>query len=113
MTRAMKVVLAVLALAIGLNLVLASLWIDRSISLAYMEASARSSDQAMRSLERLLEQEWKGLPEAMLLEKLQRAAKQAQGGAGILIKKEGDIVSFDEACFRLNQGRLVRVGECS
>ncbi len=108
----MKIVLAVLALAIGLNLVLAYLWIDRSISLAYSQAGAQSSYQVMRSLERLLEQEWKGLPEAKLLEKLQRAAKQAQGGAEILIKKEGDIVSFDDACFKLDHGRVGRVGEC-
>ncbi|WP_157771970.1 Imm58 family immunity protein [Ralstonia solanacearum] len=108
----MKIVLAVLAVAIGLNVVLAYLWIDRSITLTYIQASEQSSSQMVRSFERLLEQEWKGLSEAQLLEKLHRVVERDPDGAKSVIKEDGDVISFDDVCFKLNHGHVGRVGDC-
>ncbi len=94
MTRAMKIVLAVLAVAIGLNGVLAYLWIDRSITVTYLDASEQSSSQMVRSLERLLEQEWSGLSEAQLLEKLHRVEERDPDDAKSVIKKDGDVINI-------------------
>ncbi|ASL76760.1 hypothetical protein CYD94_24765 (plasmid) [Ralstonia solanacearum] len=112
MTRAMKLVLAVLAVAIGLDLVLAYFWIDRSITVTYMKASEESSSQLTQSLERLLEQEWKGLSEVQLVEKLHRAAERDIDGAKRTIEKDGDVINFDGVCFKLVSGHVGRVGDC-
>ncbi len=112
MTRAMKLVLAVLAVAIGLDLVLAYFWIDRSITVTYLKASEESSSQLMQRLERLLEQEWRGLSEVQLLEKLHRAEEGEVDDAKPILKKEGDVINFDGVCFKLVSGHVGRVGDC-
>ena len=88
-------------------LVLAYLWIDRSISLAYSKQSFESTNNAMRRVELVLEREWKGLPEAEVLKRLKAAYPQE---AEVVVKQEGSVIWLDEVSFNIEDGRLKSIG---
>ncbi|MDB0527631.1 Imm58 family immunity protein [Ralstonia solanacearum] len=110
MTKAMKAVAAILVFAMGAVVVLAYLWIDRSISLSYARQSERTANQSVRGLELILEREWRGLPEPEVLQKLNAVAALG-AGAKIVVKKEGNVIWFDEVRFNLDEGRLKSIGD--
>ncbi len=89
--------------------VLAYLWIDRSISLSYARQSADSDSASTRRLERLLGTAWNGMPESVVLEKLQAEAAR-HPNENIVVKKEADAIWFDETRFNFEQGKLKSVG---
>ncbi|KAG8154873.1 Imm58 family immunity protein [Burkholderia catarinensis] len=90
-------------------LVLTYLWIDRSISLTYSRQSTDAASSAMRGLERVLAQEWRDLPEAEVLRRLQAAFPSGPGGRPV-VKKEGDVIWLDEVPFYIEKGRLKSIG---
>lgn len=107
----MKTKLMAAALMVSLLgcVVLAYLWIDRSISLSYARQSADADSAATRRLERLLGIAWKGMPESAVLEKL-RAEAARDPAENIVINKEADVIWFDETRFNFEQGKLKSVG---
>ncbi len=110
MTKASYLLLALLAVALAACAVFAYLWIDRAISLSYLQQSFATENNAVRRLQSLLEREWKGQPEAQVLLKLKNAASSAPQPQPIVKQEEGAIW-FDEIRFNIEQGRLVSVGE--
>lgn len=109
MSRAMKAMtLAVVVLTVAC-LVLAYLWIDRSVSLAYSRQSAESTSSALHGLERVLEHEWRDLPEAEVLKRLQAAFPQ-EAAATSIVKKEGAVIWLDNVPFNFENGRLKSIG---
>jgi hypothetical protein len=89
--------------------VLAYLWIDRSISLSYARQSDDADIASTRRLERLLGVAWVGMTENAVLEKLQAEADR-HPAENIVVKKEGDVIWFDETRFNFEQGKLKSVG---
>ncbi len=110
MTKITYLWMALLAAALLGCAVLAYLWVDRSISLSYARQSAETSDNSIRHLERLLEEEWRGMPEAKVLQKLQNAAARVPAEK-VVIKNEEGIIWFDEVRFNLVHGQLNSIGE--
>ena len=110
MTKITYVLMALLAAAVLACAVLAYLWIDRSISLSYARQGAETANNAVRQLERLLEEEWRGMPEAQVLLKLQKAAARMPN-AKVVIKKEEGVIWFDEVRFSLEKGQLSSIGD--
>lgn len=98
---------ALVASLIGCAL-FAYLWIDRSISLSYLNQSIDASNVALRRLEDLLGNEWSGMLEKSVLEKLQAEAVR-HPNEKIVIKKENDVIWFDEIRFSFEQGRLKKI----
>jgi hypothetical protein len=105
----MKVVAIALIFSLLGCVVFAYLWIDRSISLSYARQGADADHAAVRRLELLLGVTWKGMPESAVLEKLQAEAAR-HPAESIVVKKEADVIWFDETQFHFEQGRLKRVG---
>ena len=91
-------------------LVLAYLWIDRSISLTYMQQSYEAEHSAVESLQKLIASEWKGMPVAQLQMKLEQAAAQMPERA-VVVKKEDESIWFDQVAFNIKQGKLDSVGK--
>ncbi|PRH49231.1 hypothetical protein C6V05_07095 [Burkholderia multivorans] len=94
---------------IGLCLILAYFWIDRSISLDYSRQSEDAANNALRGLEHVLEQEWHDLPEAEVLRRLQ-AAFPSSATARPIVEKDGDVVWLDEIPFYIEKGSLKSIG---
>lgn len=90
-------------------LFLTCLWLDRSISLAYSREDAESADKAIRGLERVLEREWRGLPEAEVVKRLRATFPKGTAG-NIIVKKEGAIIWLDEVPFNIENGKLKSIG---
>ncbi|WP_392389099.1 Imm58 family immunity protein [Burkholderia multivorans] len=90
-------------------LILAYFWIDRSISLDYSRQSEDAANNALRGLEHVLEQEWRGLPEAEVLRRLQ-AAFPSSSTARPIVEKDGDVVWLDEIPFYIEKGNLKSIG---
>lgn len=86
---------------------LAYLWIDRSITLSYLEASHETTADALSRVSLLLEGEWNGLSEADLLRKLREANRRSEGEA--LIKREENVIWFDTIRFEFESGRLRKI----
>lgn len=86
-------------------MVFAYLWIDRSITLTYLNQDVETSNNAMRHLELLLEGEWHGMSENNILQKLELAAARSPNKK-ILIKKDGKIIWFDNIQFNFESGRF-------
>lgn len=91
-------------------LVLAYLWIDRSISLTYMQQSYETEHSSVESLQKLIASEWKGMPAAQLQMKLEQAAAQMPKRA-VVVKKEDESIWFDQVAFNIKQGKLDSVGK--
>lgn len=89
-------------------MVFAYLWIDRSITLAYVNQDVETSNNAMRHLELLLEGEWRGIPENNILQKLELAAAR-NPNKKILIKKDGEVIWFDNIQFNFESGRFKKI----
>lgn len=89
--------------------VFAYLWIDRSITLSYVNHGADASSAAAHRMEALLANEWRGMPEGVVLEKLQAEAAR-QPSKSILVKKENGVIWFDDTRFNFEAGRLKSVG---
>ncbi|MBN6733671.1 Imm58 family immunity protein [Burkholderia multivorans] len=83
-----KAATSIILMLIGLCLILAYFWMDRSISLDYSRQSEDAANNALRGLEHVLEQEWRGLPEAEVLRRLQ-AAFPSSPTARPIVEKEG------------------------
>ena len=90
-------------------MVLAYLWIDRSISLNYAKQSLDMEINVNNGLESLLQEEWRGLPEAEVMQKLKKTA--AMEKREVIIKKEGAIVWYDDIPFTFEKDRLAKVGK--
>mgnify|MGYP002813822862 CR=1 FL=1 len=88
----------------------AYLWIDRSISLGYAIQSTETANNAVRRLEGLLQENWRGLPEAEVLQKLQKAATRMPGPK-VVVKREDGVIWFDDVRFNFEQGLLSSVGD--
>ncbi|QBB71974.1 hypothetical protein ELE36_17280 [Pseudolysobacter antarcticus] len=109
MTKATWVTLAFLCVSVMANVMLAYLWIDRSLTLSYVSQSADSSADALQNLMRVLETEWRGLPESDVLQKLQKTLSQSPK-ADLYIKKDEGIIWFGNVPFYLEQGALKHIG---
>lgn len=107
---------ATLSIALGVGLlacaVLAYLWIDRSISLSYMKQSYETERSSVESLQTMLALEWKGIPEGHLQKKLEDMAER-MANRNIIVKREGEIIWFDQVAFYIKDGRLDGVGSPS
>ncbi|MCD9230636.1 Imm58 family immunity protein [Ralstonia pseudosolanacearum] len=99
-----------LAFAVSASILFAYLWIDRSISLSYARQGEDTAIGTVRGLELILEHEWRGLPEPEVFHKLNAVAAQG-AGAKIVVKKEGNIIWFDEVRFNFDEGRLKSIGD--
>jgi hypothetical protein len=88
---------------------LAYLWIDRSISLGYLQQSYDTERSSVESLQKLVALEWKGLPEDQIKKKLEKAASQMPG-RGVVVKKEGSVIWFDQVAFNIKKGKLDTIG---
>ncbi|MHA6833783.1 Imm58 family immunity protein [Ralstonia pseudosolanacearum] len=110
MTKAMKAIIVMLALFASLSILFAYLWIDRSISLSYARQGEDVAIQTAHGLELVIEREWRGLPESEVLQKLNAVVAKG-AGAKIVVKKEGDVIWFDEVRFNLEEGRLKSIGD--
>lgn len=107
----MLVVLLVIAFVICFLgcIFFAYLWIDTSISLAYSDTSYQKSLGLKHALS-LLENEWVGISESELLEKLKaEAAHQPDEKIVIFKDDESDTIVFDTIYFELESGKLKRI----
>ncbi len=86
------------------------LWIDRSISLAYLSASHDSTVMAYNKISSLLENEWRGISEQELRILLE-AEINRQRDLNIIIdtNSEEGAVWFDEIKFEFELGKLKRI----
>lgn len=109
MKKIIYVLVTFLILAILACAELAYLWIDRSITLSYTSQEVETSYDSMRHLEYLLQEEWRGMPEAQVLQKLQNAAARMPN-AEIVIKMEEGAIWFDQVRFNIVHGQLNSVG---
>ena len=99
--------LAMSLLACG---VLAYMWIDRSITLTYVDLSMQSTSRANELMRSLLQHEWAGLSDAEVLRRLNaEAARRPQ--ENIFVKPEPDehFIWFDSTQFVFQDGRLVEI----
>ncbi|AQW32370.1 Imm58 family immunity protein [Ralstonia syzygii subsp. celebesensis] len=110
MTKATKAAIVMLAFSVSTSVLFAYLWIDRSISLSYARQGEDTAIETVRGLELVIEHEWRGLPESEVLQKLNAVAAQG-AGAKIVVKKEGNVIWFDEVRFNLDEGRLKSIGD--
>jgi ABC-type multidrug transport system fused ATPase/permease subunit len=92
--------------------VFAYLWIDRSISLSYMQQSYETERSSVESLQKLIASEWKGMPEAQVQKKLEQVAAQMPERA-VVVKKEDESIWFDQVTFNIKQGKLDSVGKAA
>lgn len=92
-----------------LVLVLFYLWIDRSITLSYVESSFLTERRSVELLQKLIEVEFKGIPGDDLAKKFEILKKEI-GFSDLLIKKEGDVIWVDQIPFELRDDKLENVG---
>jgi ABC-type multidrug transport system fused ATPase/permease subunit len=110
MSKTTMLLTASLVVAVLGCLLLAYLWIDRSISLSYMQQSYETERNSAETLQKLIASEWKGMPEAQVQKKLEQAAAQMPERA-VVVKKEDDSIWFDQVAFNIKQGKLESVGK--
>ena len=100
---------AVLLLSLCGCVVLAYLWIDRSITLSYANASVRTSESAVKNLGLLIEGEWRGLAKNQVFAKLKIVA-QHHPQKDLIVKEDPDgSIWFEEINFVFENDRLVQV----
>ena len=90
--------------------IFAYLWIDRSVTLTYVEAGSRSTEQARDLSFALLAREWSGLSENEVLKRLNaEAARRPQDK--ILVKHEplDRVIWFDSIRFEFQADRLAKI----
>jgi hypothetical protein len=105
----MLLVAAVVVLSIGC-VGFAYLWIDRSITLSYVEASQQTTAAELRHLAQLLTREWAGLSRSTIEEKLTAEAAR-RASEGIIVKSDpnGNVLWFDNLRFIFEESRLQRI----
>lgn len=99
-----------LVTAVAGCLVLAYLWIDRSISLSYMQQSYETERSSVEILQKLVASEWKDMPESQVQKKLEQVAAQMPR-RNVVVKKEDESIWFDQVAFNIKQGKLDSVGK--
>jgi hypothetical protein len=109
MVRNMSIITILLIIAIITCMVLAYLWVDRSISLSYARQSVDMGNNVINGLESLLEEEWRGMPESEVFQKLKKTAAMRKPEA--IIKKEGTIIWFDDIPFKFEKEMLAKIGD--
>lgn len=105
-------------LSIGLILavigcvVLAFLWIDRSISYTYLSASLDTTIENTRLVNSLLESEWSEITEQELLEKLRTEVirRKWQESVVIDVDSEQGVIWLNEVKFEFESGKLKKIG---
>lgn len=98
-----------LSISLASCVVLTYLWIDKSISLSYLQQSYEAERQSVEILERLVASEWRGMTEDAVLKKLEEAASKT-GRSPVVVKREGDVIWFDQIRFNIERGKLSSVG---
>ena len=108
---AKKTILLVLShfVLAALLLIVTYFWIDRSITLTYTSLSYDTAQRSVDSLSALIATEWKGMSETQVQRKLERLAAQLPNDH-IVVKKEGETISFDQVAFNFKDGKLDSVG---
>ena len=91
-------------------LVLAYLWIDRSISLSYMQQAYETERSSVEILQKLVASEWKDMPESQVQKKLEQVAAQMPR-RNVVVKRENESIWFDQVAFNIKQGKLDSVGK--
>jgi hypothetical protein len=88
----------------------AYLWIDRSLSLSYLDAGQRTTEQGYAQLADLVWQEWVGLPESEVLKRLQAAAARHPPGSVVVKHDLSDgVIWFGSTRFEFQSGTLQSV----
>jgi hypothetical protein len=115
LTMNIKLNLSVVLLAIGFAIsflgciFFAYLWIDLSISVTYSDTSYETSRGLKRVLS-LLENEWRGISEQELLEKLNAEADRQSDEKILMFKDdESNTIGFDILNFEFESGKLKRI----
>ena len=90
--------------------VFAYFWIDCSISLTYMKQAYDSEKNSVENLQFLILSEWKGITENELQAKLESAIKKTPEH-NLFIKKEENIIWFDQTAFNIKGGKLESIGK--
>ena len=89
--------------------ILTYLWINRSISLGYLQQAYQTELNSVENIQTIIALEWKGMPEEKVYLKLQQAAKMLPEQQ-IVLKKEGSTIWFNQIPFNIKQGKLDSVG---
>lgn len=100
------VILVLLTVCLGL----ACFCMDRSISLSYMSASSRASEEARDQAIRLLASEWKNITHEEVFTKL-TAIKSQPGNQDLVLKEERaeSQIWFGHLLFRFMNNRLAEI----
>jgi hypothetical protein len=88
----------------------AYLWLDRSISISYLDSSNRTTEQAYLRISALLEREWANLSEQEVLARLEAEAKRYPRDE-ILVKRDTseNVIWFNNTRFEFKSGRLAKI----
>ena len=99
--------IAVLAL---ICVVLAYLWIDRSISLTYMSASMQTTSEAASQATKLVVHEWKGQTEDAVFANLQLLKEQSKDLDTVLKREPAEgAIRFGHLQFIFKNNQLVEI----
>lgn len=90
------------------SIIFAYLWIDRSISLSYMEASFITSNNENQSLLIILNDELRGKSTQDIIKKLETIIIK-HPNKNLFIKNEDDHVWFGDIKFEFKEGRLKEI----
>lgn len=99
----------IFALVLG-SLTMAYLWIDRSLSLSYANASIQATAEAHTQAILLIAHEWKGQTAGEVFAKLQQIKEQTKD-ADTLLKREAleGVIWFGHLRFKFNNDRLSEI----
>lgn len=105
-----KLAWALVATLFAACLALGYLWIDRSITLSYVEASIRNTGEARDQATMLLAHEWKELRTDDVYARLQKIKEQTKD-AETLLKRESTegVIYFGNLRFKFENDRLAEV----
>ncbi|WP_312462015.1 Imm58 family immunity protein [Comamonas sp.] len=101
-------ILPILIAALLSSAIFAYLWIDRSISLSYMEASFITSENTNQHLLFMLNNELKGKSNQEITRKLEAIVIE-NPNKNLFIKSEDDHVWFGEIKFEFKHNRLKEI----
>lgn len=101
------IVTTIICASLGGCLMFTYLWLDRSISLGYMEQAYSRERGAVVIFQELLRQEWGGLSEGEILKKLEDLQKKLK--SDVVLKQEGSVIFLENIEFHVKNGRLESV----
>lgn len=109
--RVSTVILSIcLVLTSFLCILFAWLWIDRTITLAYVNASLDSEVRARNIITNLMESEWYGKDENYIYQKLRIEVKKRPEDIIILKKSDdGKGIDFDSFHFQFDNGKFKNI----